>query len=124
MIHTQTDAKKFFVEKVLTEAKREGVTLSKAEQRMLSWSESDPDFTAESALIEQLANEISEEDYESKVSTLLAGAYRRDLESNPLARDEYRQAHSVLSRGDHYILVMIERTLGRRLRPWWKFSLT
>ena len=123
MIQTQTDAKKFFVEKVLTEAKLEGVTLSKAEEQMLSWSESDPDFRADSALIEQLT-EISDEDYESKMSTLLAGAYRRDLESNPLARDEYRHAYSVLSQGDHYILVMIERSLGRRLRPWWKFSLT
>ena len=63
MIHTQTDAKKFFVEKVLTEAKREGVTLSKAEKQMLSWSESDPDFRADSALIEQLT-EISDEDYD------------------------------------------------------------
>jgi hypothetical protein len=124
MIHTQTDAKKFFVEKVLAEAKREGVTLSKAEEQMLSWSESDPDFRAESELIGQLANEISDEDYESKMSTLLAGAYRRDLEASPLARDEYRHAYSVLSQGDQYILVMIERTLGRRLLPWWKFSLT
>ena len=124
MTHTQTDAKRFFVEKVLTEAQLEGVTLSKSEQRMLSWSESDPDFTAEPALIEELAKEISDEDYELKVSTLLAGAYRRDLESNPQARQEYRHAYSILSQGDHYLLVMIERTLGRRLRPWWKFSLT
>ena len=47
IIHAQTEAKKFFVEKVLTEANRERVTLTKAEERMLSWSESDPDFTAE-----------------------------------------------------------------------------
>jgi hypothetical protein len=35
---------------------------------------------------------------------------------------QYRHAYSVLKRGDHYLLVMIDQGLKRHLRPWWKFS--
>ncbi len=76
MIQTQSDAKRIFVEKVLTEAQMEGVSLTEAERRMLSWSESDPDFKADPVLVEQLATEMSDEEYESKVARLLEAAYR------------------------------------------------
>ncbi len=44
MIQTQSDAKRIFLEKVLTAAQMGGVSLTEAERRVLSWSESDPDF--------------------------------------------------------------------------------
>ena len=31
------------------------------------------------------------------------------------------QAFSTLSRGDHYIMVMINEAVGRHLKPWWQF---
>ena len=93
--------------------------LSAAEQAMLSWSESDPAFTPDPALVEQLATEISDDDYETKVAGLLERSYQRDLKSDGAARDGYRKAYSMLAQGDHYLLVMIRRALGRHLRPWW-----
>jgi hypothetical protein len=124
MAETQGDAKRFFVAKVLAEAQHQGVALSESERQMLSWSESDPEFKADPALVEQLAAEISDEDYEAKIRGLLEAAYRRDVGSDAAQRDAYRHAYSVLKRGDHYLLVMIDQALGRRLRPWWRFSLT
>ena len=86
---------------------------------MLSWSESDPDFTADPALVEQLGTEISDKAYEAKVVGLLRGAYRRDVTAEPAAAERYREAYATLGQGDHYILIMIGEALGRKLRPWW-----
>lgn len=44
MFTSQGQAKRFFVEKVIAQAATEGVPLSDAEKRMLSFSESDPEF--------------------------------------------------------------------------------
>lgn len=122
MIGTQIEARRFFIDKVLAEARNQGIALTDAEQQMLCWSESAPESTADPDLVDRLAAEISDEDYESKVSALLKAALQRDLESDKHALDDYRRAYALLSQGDHYILVMIDRALGRRLRPWWKFT--
>jgi len=119
MFVTQTEAKRFFVERVLAQARVENMRLSPAEQAMLSWSESDPAFAPDPALVERLAAEISDEDYESKVAGLLERSYQRVLKSDGAARDRYREAYSVLTQGDHYLLVMIRRALGRHVRPSW-----
>jgi len=119
MFATQADAKLFFVERVLAQARAEQLQLSPAEQAMLSWSESDPSFTPDPALAEQLAKEVSDEAYERKIAGLLERSYRRDLTADRAACNRYREAYSVLTRGDHYLVVMIRRALGRYLRPWW-----
>jgi len=119
MFATQAEAKRFFVERVLAQARAEQLQLSPAERGMLSWSESDPSFTPDPALVEQLATEVSDEAYEGKIAGLLERSYRRDLSADSAAGDRYREAYSVLTRGDHYLVVMIRRALGRYLRPWW-----
>jgi hypothetical protein len=119
MFATQAEAKRFFVERVLAQARTEQVRLSPAEQGMLSWSESDPEFKADPALVEQLAAELSDEEYEAKVAGLLERSYQRDVTSDSSARDRYREAYAILTRGDHYLVVMIRRALGRHVRPWW-----
>ena len=86
---------------------------------MLSWSESDPDFTPDPALADRLASEISDEEFEAKVTGLLERSYRQDVAASGGAHNTYREAYAVLRQGDHYLLVMIKRALGRRLRPWW-----
>ena len=121
MIWTQAKAKQFFVQKALAQAEYEHMPLSNAERRMLSWSESDPHFTPDPALVDQLSSELSDEQYESKIAGLLARAYERDLKTNAAAKTEYTKAYSVLKQGDHYIVVMIDKSLRRRLRSWWAF---
>ena len=119
MFATQTEAKQFFVERVLAQARLEQMRLSPAEQAMLRWSESDPTFAPDPALVETLATDISDEDYETKISGLLERSYRSDVTSDGAARERYRDAYSVLTQCDHYLLIMIRRAIGRHVRPWW-----
>jgi hypothetical protein len=121
MFDTQTAAKRFIVAKVIEQAEREGVSLSAAEQYMLSWSESDPDFVPDPDLAEALEAEIPEAAFEKKIGGLLCRAYDRDLATDREARTRYRAARAKLAEGDHYILVMMDLGLGSRLRTWWPF---
>jgi hypothetical protein len=116
---TQSEAKRFIVERVLHQAQADGVALTKAERHMLSWSESDPDFAPDFALAEELEREESDEDYEAKVADLIRSAFERDLASDSEARSRYRDAYAKLGEGDYYISIIMERALGSKLRRGW-----
>lgn len=124
MFSTEGQAKRFFVERIVAQAAFEQLSLCDAERRMLSWSESDPEYKVDVSLPAQLQAEVSDEDYEAKISGLVQRAYERDVARDGGASRQYKGAYSVLKRGDHYLLIMIERGLQRYLRPWWKFSWT
>ena len=121
MFHSQQEAKRFFVDRILVRGRAEDLRLSATETQMLSWSESDGDFNPDPALVNQLAAEMSDEEYEAKIAGLVERSYQEDVAANSGAQETYRQAYAALKEGDHYLLVMIERALGRRLRPWWIF---
>lgn len=121
MFTSQGEAKRFFVDRVVTQAAAEGRPLSDSERQMLSFSETDPEFVVDPALVERLQNEITDDAYEAQVADLLRRAWTHDVASDPNARERYGEAFGVLRQGDHYLLVMIDRALGRELRPWWAF---
>jgi hypothetical protein len=118
---SQGQAKRFFVDKIVAQAAAEGSPLSDAERQMLSFSESDPEFVVDPALVRQLEAEISDQQYEAKVAGLVQRSYERDAAHDNGTRDAYRDAYTVLRQGDHYLLVMIDRALKAQLRPWWAF---
>jgi hypothetical protein len=118
---SQGQAKRFFVDKLIAQASREGRPLSENERWMLSFSESDPEFVVDPARVRALEAEIPDAEYEEKVAGLAERAYESDLVSDPEAMATYKEAFRVLSQGDHYILVMLGQGLSRRLRPWWAF---
>ena len=111
MVRTQTEAKRFFVDKVLAQAGVEGVPLSDAEQEMLFWSESDPETVVDYDLPERLAAEISDEEYERKIAGLLSRSFRADAAHSPEAKSQWKQASDILHQGDHYLLVMLDQVL-------------
>lgn len=92
MVHSQTDAKRFFVEKVVKQAQIEGVSLSEAERTMLSWSESDPDFVVDPQLPDRLAAQISDEEYEKKMTGLLVRRLADEVGQDPGAEAKWKQA--------------------------------
>ena len=121
MVQSQSEAKRFFVDKVLRQVQAEGGRLSEAERQMLSWSESDPDYVVDPELPARVASEISDEAYEEKIGRLLARSFAADEATDPAAVDEWRQASEVLHQGDHYILIMLDHAIGARLKRWWQF---
>ena len=121
MVRTQSEAKRFFVDKVVAQARLERVSLSDAEHQMLSWSESDPDLVIDPRVPEQLASEMSDDEYERKVVGLLARSFAADVAVSSTAEGQWKQAAEVLHEGDHYILVMVDEAVGGRLKRWWQF---
>jgi hypothetical protein len=121
MVDTQSDARRFFIDKIVHQAAVESVSLSDDERQMLRWSESAPDSVADSELAQRLAAAISDREYESKIAGLLSRSFSREVAADRHAKDAWQHAWSVLKRGDHYILIMIEHAVGRRLKPRWQF---
>ena len=119
MFETEGEAKRFFVGKVLEQAQRDATPLSDAEIQMLSWSESDPEvgLSADEMddLVDELALQISDEQYEWKIGRLLARSYEREVAEAEDIRSVWRAAYSKLNEGDHYILVMLDESLGGSL---------
>ena len=115
---SQWEAKQFFAQRVITQAKMEGVSLSEAERYMLSWSESDPEFTPNYELAAKVDKEIPQDKYEAKIRGLLERAYRHDIQTDPLAETRYREAYKTLKQGDHYILIMVKQALRSKWQRW------
>jgi len=120
VITTQTEAKLFFVNKVIAQARAEGVPLTGAEREMLSWSESDPNIKIDPTLPARFKAETSDEEYEKKIVGLLVRSFGTDIAANPQAEDEWKQASRVLHEGDHYILIMLDEAIGPRWKSWWQ----
>jgi hypothetical protein len=121
MFNTQGDAKRFFVEKVVQRARHEGLSLSAAERWMLLFSESDPEFDVDPRRVDELASEMSDEEYEAKVEGLLQRSFAADLAADDGAHATWQRARLVLAEGDHYIQIMIDRAMGGTLKRWWEF---
>lgn len=68
----------------------------------------------------QFSEQYDDSEYEEKVAGLLKRAYDTDVKQAPANRkdvqDTWRTAFEVLSKEDHYILVMIQQALGGELR--------
>ena len=94
---TASAAKDFLAEKVVAQARRDGVPLSEAERKMMYFS------------VEELtvANEVADQfpdgdaDYERKISSLLEHSYKNEQD-----KESFDQAFNKLAEGDHYLSVM------------------
>ena len=107
---SQMDAKKFMASKIVAEANLQGPPLSDGEQKLLLFSEQDPESPTD--IPEELLEDIDYE-YEKKITGLLKVAYDRDR-GNPQELEQYQDAMQKLKGSDHYILVMAEPALAER----------
>ena len=108
----QYDAKKFFVEKVITQADKEGSPLSEAQKYMLNWTEVEEGFKIDDSLNEIFYSETTDEEYEKRICSLLKHAYHDDIGIDPRAKQTYRIAYKAMKNNDHYILIMIKDALN------------
>jgi hypothetical protein len=63
---------------------------------------------------------MSDETYETKITALLQNSFAADTAIDSRAREVWQQARSVLMQGDHYILIMINRAVEKKLKRWWE----
>jgi hypothetical protein len=98
------EAKKFLAEKITLEAAMEETPLSDGEQKLLLFSEQDPESPTPEDIPDDLLYGDNKE-YEQRVTRLLRAAYKRDKD-NRLEWERYADAMRTLKDSDHYILVM------------------
>ena len=116
MFSSERDAKRFFVEKVVTQALEEGAPLSAAQQWMLCYSDSDSEFDVDPDKLDAFNQEISDDEYEAKITGLIKRRYRKDVGVSRASIEVYREAFAVLDKGDHYVLALVDQALDGRLR--------
>ena len=120
MFGSAKEAKDFFVARIVEQAARETVALTEPERIMLHFTEQG-DFDAPLDVIQQFEEQFDSDEYESKIARLLANAYKHDVEQakksgGPYSKEMYQAAYEVLRKEDHYILVMINQSIGDQLR--------
>ena len=108
-----SEAKEFFIQKILDQARKENINLSDVEKQMLSWRDTDPNFYENHELNERFENEISKGEYEKKIARLIRGGYDDDLGANIVARETYKQAYQAIKSKDYYIFIMVDKALGK-----------
>jgi hypothetical protein len=85
---SQMDAKKFLASKIVSEANLQGLPLSDGEQKLLLFSEQDPESPTD--IPDQLLESIDHE-YEKKITGLLRAVYDRHRD-NPQELEQYQNA--------------------------------
>ncbi|HEX9760822.1 MAG TPA: hypothetical protein VGA40_07870 [Candidatus Acidoferrales bacterium] len=120
------EARDFFIQKVVEQASREGVSLSDDDRFLLGYSTEgvDEDSSEMEVLEDKFDDALGERlgsEYESMVAGLLQRAFEYETEMAqrmglPNPRDAWRSAFEVLTNQDHYLTVVIERGIGKKLR--------
>ncbi len=108
---TIKDAKDFFSKKIIQSASRENIAFDSLENQMLYWSSEHEDM----GLQRKFEEKHNDADYEKKVKDLLLKAYSYDRENDPEAIEKYKNAYESLRLGDHYLLVLLDGSIGSKL---------
>src|SRR5579863_8286265 len=113
--HSAREAKEFLASEIAEEARREDVAFSEVERKMLYFSETAWTLPDMSSVNEEFDRCCDQDEYEQKVARLIKRAYRRALRASEEEYEDWWSAIRLLSRQDHYLLVMI-RLAGLRPR--------
>jgi hypothetical protein len=113
---TAREAKEFLVSSIVSEAKLENVPLSEVERKELFFSECGWTLPDMLRVNEEFERDYDCDKYERKISDLIRNARKRDEQTDPGRAELWSEAIGILSREDHYILVMI-RQAGGSTRP-------
>jgi hypothetical protein len=116
------EAKEFLVSRIVQEAQQEGVSLSEAERKMLYFTETAWTLPDMMEVADEFDRNYDQGDYEKKIAGLVRNAGKRARKENRVEYGRWGNAVRVLSKEDHYILVMIRRAglrpPGDGLRLW------
>lgn len=110
------EAKEFLVSSIVSEANLENVPLSEIERKELFFSETGWTLPDMLRINEQFERNYDSREYERKIAHLIRNARKRAEQSNSEGGKSWVGAIEILSKEDHYILVMI-RQAGGSTRP-------
>lgn len=106
------EAKDFLVQQTAEQAALEHIPLSSLEKRMMYFTETEECPEDPIALNEAFEAEYDTDEYEAKISKLMKHAHQRIKKDNPEAARRWSEAIGLLSKGDHYILILCNEGLG------------
>ncbi len=105
--HGVREAKEFLVSRIVLEAEQEGVPLSEVERKMLYFSETDWTLPDMGEVSEEFDRKYDQDEYETRIVQLVRRAYSHICRVGGDQYNRWRSSVDLLSKGDHYILVMI-----------------
>ena len=106
-------AKRFLIERIAGEARRQNAPLSDLEEKMLYFSESYPTLPGMVEISERFDREADTERYEEKMRRLGRSAREHASEESAAMAEKWNDALAILAKEDHYILVMLDRSLPK-----------
>ena len=121
---TIREAKYYLAARIAEEAELEGTPLTEVERKMLYFTETGwtlPDMKAVSA---EFDRDSDQDEYERRISALGVKCLERDGEKSDREREDWDLALERLSRGDHYLSVLVGASAPTRTpETWVKHSL-
>ena len=102
--------------RIVAEAQREGLSLSEIERKMLYFSETDRTLPDIDKVSEAFKREYDSDEYEKKITSLIHNARARTRKEDKQEFEAWSDAIRILSKQDHYLLVMIDQ-IGSSSRP-------
>jgi hypothetical protein len=109
-----SEAKDFLVRQTAQQASLEGVSLSDLEKRMMHFTETEDASEDPAKLNDEFEAKFDTNAYESKISGLLHRAYARVKKEDPASARLWTDYVRFLRKGDHYILVLWDRSPAER----------
>lgn len=106
------DAKEFLVSKLMAEAKREGISLSEVERKMLYFSETAWTLPDIKEISDAFDGDYDMAEYEQKIGMLAHNFCAEARKDNQEELDAWNEAVRTLGKEDHYLLVLIAAGKG------------
>ncbi len=119
-LETERGAKEYLVERIVAQAKHEGVPLTDVERKMLYFSETGWTLPNMLEVNAEFERDYDNDKYERKIAGLAGRIEQQNKAEGGTQRDAWEAAVEKLSEGDHYLLVLIDPKLvasGGTVRP-------
>ncbi len=117
---TEREAKEYLVGRIVAQARREGVSLTEVERKMLYFAEAGWTLPNMSDVNEEFERDYDNHEFEQKIAGLVRRIEEANKASGWLEQEAWDDAVIKLSEGDHYLLVLLDpsfSTSGKTVRP-------
>lgn len=116
---TVRQAMDYLVNRIVDEAKLQGLPLTEIERKMLYFSETHPTLRDMQAVSAEFDRSCDEGAYEEKIAVLVRRIAARDQRQDLAAKAAWDEAVAKLSEGDYYLLALIDPKLSTdgKVRP-------